>query len=154
MSTQQTFAEVLEGRGVARRDFMKFCTMTAVSLGLGAEGADALAAAFDNKPRTPVIWLHGLECTCCSESFLRSSHPEAIDIMNTMISLDYDDLLMAAAGHQAEEILEDIMRNYRGAYVLAVEGNVPLVEETCIVAGRSFKKQFEEVAANAKAIIA
>jgi hydrogenase small subunit len=87
-----------------------------------------------------------LECTCCSESFLRSGHPLASDIVMSMISLDYDDTIMAAAGEQAEACLQDIIRDYRGAYILAVEGNVPLVENgmTCIVGGRSFHEQFDE----------
>ena len=58
----------------------------------------------ETKTRTPVIWLHGLECTCCTESFIRSAHPLAKDVVLSMISLDYDDTLMAAAGHQAEVV--------------------------------------------------
>ena len=38
-------------------------------------------------PRTPVIWISGLECTCCSESFIRSAHPLAKDVVLSMISL-------------------------------------------------------------------
>ena len=57
-----------------------------------------VVAAMENKPRIPVIWLHGLECTCCSESFIRSPHPIVQDIVLNMISLDYDDTLQAAAG--------------------------------------------------------
>ena len=38
------------------------------------------------KPRTPVMWLHGLECTCCSESFIRSAHPLVKDVVLSMIS--------------------------------------------------------------------
>jgi hydrogenase small subunit len=83
----------------------------------------------ETKPRTPVLWLHGLECTCCSESFIRSAHPLAKDVVLSMISLDYDDTLMAAAGHQAEAILEEIMTKYKGNYILAVEGNPPLNED-------------------------
>ncbi len=37
-----------------------------------------------------------------------------------MISLDYDDTLMAAAGHQAEEALEQTIAKYKGNYILAV----------------------------------
>jgi hydrogenase small subunit len=32
--------------------------------------------------------MHGLECTCCSESFIRSAHPLAKDVILSMISLD------------------------------------------------------------------
>ena len=72
--------------------------------------------------------MHGLECTCCSESFIRSAHPLVKDVVLSMISLDYDDTIMAAAGHQAEAILEETTTEYKGHYVLAVEGNPPLNE--------------------------
>jgi hydrogenase small subunit len=42
-----------------------------------------------------------------------------------MISLDYDDTLQAAAGEQVEEIRKKIMKDYKGRYLLAVEGNAP-----------------------------
>jgi hydrogenase small subunit len=155
MANKPTFYDTFMQRGVSRRDFLGFCATTAVYLGLGADGPGIIAHAMETKPRIPVLWLHGLECTCCSESFLRSGHPLATDIVMSMISLDYDDVIMAAAGDQAEEILHDIIRDYRGAYILAVEGNVPLANDgmACIVGGRPFKKKFEEVSRHAKAII-
>ena len=83
-------------QGVSRRSFLKFCSLTAASLGLGANGAADIAHAMETKPRTPVIWLHGLECTCCTESFIRSYHPLTKDVILSMISLAYDDTLMVA----------------------------------------------------------
>ncbi|MDP4027787.1 MAG: hydrogenase small subunit [Gallionella sp.] len=155
MSHRDTFYDIFMQRGVSRRDFLGFCAVTATTLGLGANGAAAMAQAMQTKPRIPVLWLHGLECTCCSESFLRSGHPLASDIVTSMVSLDYDDLIMAAAGDQAEQIIEEIVRDYRGAYILAVEGNIPLANDgmCCIVGGRPFRQQFDEVAKHAKAII-
>ena len=88
--------------GISRRSFLKFCSLTAASLGLGPSFNATIAHAMENKPRIPVLWLHGLECTCCSESFIRSSHPIAQDIVLNMISLDYDDTLQAAAGEPAD----------------------------------------------------
>jgi hypothetical protein len=79
----------------------------------------------ETQPRIPVVWLHGLECTCCSESFIRSSHPIAQDVVLNMISLDYDDTLQAAAGFQAEAIRKNLIKNHPGGYLLAVEGNAP-----------------------------
>lgn len=73
----------------------QFCSLTAASLGIGSAGAKDIAEAMETKPRTPVIWLHGLECTCCTESFIRSYHPVAKDLVLSMISLDYDDTIMA-----------------------------------------------------------
>jgi len=153
---EPTFADVLRSRGVSRRDFLGFCSLTATSMGLAPTAAAVIAHAMETKPRIPVLWLHGLECTCCSESFLRSSHPITSDIITSMISLDYDDTIMAAAGTQAEAILEEIVHDYKGQYILAVEGNVPLAGDgmACIVGGRPFKEQLLRTARHAKAVIA
>ncbi len=96
----ETSYEVMRRQGISRRSFVKFCSLTAASLGLGEAGAQQIAKALETKPRTPVIWLHGLECTCCSESFIRSAHPLAKDIVLSMISLDYRRHAVAAAGDQ------------------------------------------------------
>jgi hydrogenase small subunit len=151
-----TFYEVMRQQGITRRSFLKFCSLTAASLGLGAEGAPAIAQAMQTKPRTPVLWLHGNECTCCSESFIRSSHPLTKDAVLTLISLDYDDTLMAAAGHQAEEILQEIVTKYKGQYLLAVEGNPPLGADGmyCFQGGKPFAEKLKWVAKDAKALIA
>ncbi len=149
-------SQVLQRRGISRRDILTFCTMTAASLGLPPEAAAQIAEALETKPRIPVLWIHGLECTCCSESFLRSTHPVAQDILFNMISLDYDDTLQAAAGHQAEEIRKRIMKEYKGQYLLAVEGNAPTNDGGvyCTVGGETFTSILEEAAAGAKAILA
>ena len=151
MSATETFYEVIRRQGITRRSFIKFCSLTAASLGLGATGAADVAQALETKPRMPVIWMHGLECTCCSESFIRSAHPLVKDVVLSMISLDYDDTIMAAAGHQAEAILEEIRQKYKGNYILAVEGNPPLNEDGmfCIDGGRPFVEQLKEMAADA-----
>jgi len=151
----ETFYEVMRRQGISRRSLLKYCSLTATSLGLGPAFVPQIAHAMETKPRTPVLWLHGLECTCCSESFIRSAHPLAKDVVLSMISLDYDDTLMAAAGHQAEAILEEIMRKYKGNYILAVEGNPPLNQDgmSCIIGGKPFIEQLKHVAKDAKAII-
>ena len=68
----ETQYEALRRQGISRRSFLQFCSLTAASLGIGSAGAKDIAEAMETKPRTPVIWLHGLECTCCTESFIRS----------------------------------------------------------------------------------
>jgi hydrogenase small subunit len=151
-----TFYEVMRRQGITRRSFIKFCSLTAASLGLGAGGAAKIAHALETKERVPVVWLHGLECTCCTESFIRSSHPLASDIVLSLLSLDYDDTIMAAAGHQAEAALEDTITKYKGKYILAVEGNPPLADDGvyCIPGGRPFVEKVRHVAKDAMAVIA
>ena len=152
----ETFYDVLRRQGVTRRSFLKFCSLTATSMGLGSAAVPKIAEAMETKPRTPVIWLEGLECTCCSESFIRSAHPLTKDVVLSMLSLDYHVTLMAAAGHQAEQQLEEIKKKYKGNYILAVEGNPPLNEDGmfCIEGGRPFVEILKETAADAKAVIA
>ncbi|MCC8968852.1 hydrogenase small subunit, partial [Bradyrhizobium sp. Pear76] len=152
----ETFYSVIRRQGITRRSFHKFCSLTAASLGLGPLDASSIASALETKPRVPVIWLHGLECTCCSESFIRSAHPLIKDALLSMISLDYDDTIMAAAGHQAEAILEETRAKYKGKYVLAVEGNPPLKEGGmfCIDGGKPFVEKLRSMAEESMAIIA
>nr|CAA31869.1 hydrogenase small subunit preprotein (AA -45 to 313) [Rhodobacter capsulatus] len=155
MSDIETFYDVMRRQGITRRSFMKFCSLTAAALGLGPSFVPKIAEAMETKPRTPVVWVHGLECTCCSESFIRSAHPLAKDVVLSMISLDYDDTLMAAAGHAAEAAFEETIAKYKGNYILAVEGNPPLNEDGmfCITGGKPFVEKLRHAAEGAKAII-
>ncbi len=155
-TTRPTTYEVLRRHGIKRRQFLQFCTMTAAAMGIDASMVPRVVSALETQPRIPVMWLHGLECTCCSESFLRSAHPIVQDIIFNMISLDYDDTLQAAAGHQAEEIRTNMIRDYPGEYVLAVEGNAPTKDGGvyCTVAGQSFLDMLLESAEHARFIIA
>ena len=151
-----TTYEVLQAHGIDRRSFLRFCTFTAAAMGLEASVVPQVVAAMETKPRIPVLWLHGLECTCCSESFIRSSHPIAQDVVLNMVSLDYDDTLQAAAGYQVEEIRKRIIKQYPGEYVLAVEGNAPTKDGGvyCTVGGDTFLNILLESAEKAKAVIA
>ena len=151
-----TTYEVLRNHGVDRRSFLQFCTMSTAAMGLSAALTPQVVKAMVTKPRIPVIWLHGLECTCCSESFIRSSHPIAQDMVLNLISLDYDDTLQAAAGFQVEEIRKRIMKENPGEYILAVEGNAPTKDGGvyCTIGGESFLNILQESAAKAKAVVA
>jgi hydrogenase small subunit len=152
----ETFYERLRMQGVTRRSFLKFCSLTAASLGLSPTQAQEMAKALQSKPRLPVIWLEGLECTCCSESFIRSAHPLTRDVVLSTISLDYHMTLSAAAGDQLRKNAHDTIEKYKGQYILAVEGNPPLGEDGmyCIYYGRPFVEVLKEYAKHAKAVIA
>lgn len=152
----ETHYEAIRRRGISRRDFLKFCTMTAAFLGLSHTMGSKIAHALETKPRLPVVWINGLSCSCCTESFIRSSHPLAKDIILAMISLDYNDTIMAAAGDQAMAVFEETIEKYKGNYVLAVEGNAPFKDDGvfCIDGGRPFLHKLEAGAAGAKAVVA
>ncbi|MEG0993069.1 MAG: hydrogenase small subunit [Bacteroidales bacterium] len=145
----------LRKRGISRRDFLKFCGIMGSMLGLKASGVEQVIDAFMTKPRIPVLWEHFQECTCCSESFVRCSHPIVEQVLLEMISLNYSDSLMAAAGTQALAVEEDTIKNNYGKYILLVEGAVPLGNEGfCTIGGKSALDVLEHAASGAKAIIA
>ncbi|HNR06169.1 MAG TPA: hydrogenase small subunit [Saprospiraceae bacterium] len=151
-----TYYEEVERKGYSRREFMAFVTTMAAFMGLENSAIGQVVHALETKSRVPVIWLHFQECTCCSESFIRSSHPIVADILLDKISLDYTETLMAASGVQAEEAMKHTMEKYRGEYILCVEGSVPTGADGvyCMIGGKTSLQILEEAAAGAKAVIA
>ncbi|MCK5453995.1 MAG: twin-arginine translocation signal domain-containing protein, partial [Calditrichia bacterium] len=71
----QTILEQILAKGYSRRDFLRFCSYITAAAGIHASGLSRVVHALETKARPPVIWFHFQECTCCSESFIRSSHP-------------------------------------------------------------------------------
>ncbi|MDP2058216.1 MAG: hydrogenase small subunit [Flavobacteriaceae bacterium] len=153
---KETYYESIIRHGYSRRDFMKFATYITAYMGLETSMVGQVAKALETTYRVPVIWEHFQECTCCSESFIRSDHPIVSEILLDKISLDYTLTLMAASGHQAEAAKKATMDKYKGEYILCVEGSVPLGDDGnyCCIAGRTAKEILMESAAGAKAIIA
>lgn len=148
--------QVMQSKGYSRREFMRFCSFAAAAAGIHASGLTSVVRAFEKKGRPPVVWLHFQECTCCSESFIRSSHPIVADVLLDTLSLDYTETLQAAAGFQAEKCLQDTIKNYPGEYILLVEGSVPMKDDGvyCMIAGRSAEDILREAAKSAAAVIA
>ncbi len=143
-------------QGYSRRDFLQFCGWIAAAAGIEVGGLNRVVHALETKPRLPVVWFHFQECTCCSESFIRSSHPIVSDIVLDKISLDYTETLQAAAGRQAEEALHQTMLKHKGEYLMLVEGSIPTEEDGvyCCIAGRTAWDIVKEAAADSKAIVA
>ncbi len=148
--------EQAQQQGLSRREFLKFCSWISAALGLEQMGVAQVVKALDSKPRLPVVWFHFQECTCCSESFLRSSHPTVGKLLLDTISLDYTETLQAASGQHAEEALHETMAKYRGEYLMMVEGSVPSADGGiyCCIGGRTATDIVQEAAAGAKAVIA
>ena len=154
-NSRPTIWEHAQSKGVSRRDFLTACAWMTAMLGLPAGAVAQVTKALETQPRLPVLWFHFQECTCCSESFIRSSHPGIADIVLDKISLDYTETLMAASGKQAEDALRDTMTKYKGKYLMVVEGSVPTAEGGvyCCIGGRTALDIVQEAAADAKAMI-
>ncbi len=108
-----------------RRDFMKWAGMMTALLSLPSTFTPLVADAVKVADRLPIVWLHMAECTGCSESLLRTAEPTIDSLIFNYISLEYHETLMAAAGWQAEENLENAIEKYKGRYIMMVEGGIP-----------------------------
>ena len=111
---------------LSRRDFLKFCGLSAAALGLSATDLFRLKEVLANPNAPPVIWLQGSACTGCSVSFLNRISTVAplnvADVLVNSIDLIYHPNLMALAGESAAEAVKKAYD--QGGYVLAVEGGV------------------------------
>src|SRR5512139_3172286 len=112
---------------ITRRDFLKFCGVSAAALGLSSTDLGRLEKALADPGAPTVLWLQGSACTGCSESFLNRISPTdpktAADVLLSSINLAYHPTLMALAGQSA---VEEVRLAYEaGNYVLAVEGGAP-----------------------------
>jgi len=139
-----------------RRGFLKGCTMAAAALGLSETVVPKMVEAATSAQRPPVIWLHFQECTGCTETLLRGSNPDLANLILDIISLDYHETIMAAAGHQAEQNLNETLAKYAGKFILVVEGGIPTKDDGiyCKIAGKTAVDILEEVSSKAAAIIA
>ena len=157
----ETIDERLMRCGVSRRAFLQFCSslMIAAPFGLpitDKQTPEEVAHGLGKVIRPPVIWLHFQDCTGCTETLLRNSHPDLGDLILNIISLEYHETLMAGSGKQAEETLAEAVRNYSGKYVCVVEGSIPTGEKGIYMklAGRPAMEVLHDVGGKAAAIIA
>ena len=136
---------LIHSHGINRRDFMKLCAALAATMGLSSKAAAEMAESVTNPQRPPVIWIGAQECTGCTESLLRATHPTVENLVLETISLEYHEVLSAAFGHQVEENKHNALEKYKGQYVLVVDGSIPLKDNGiyCMVAGEitSAKRQ-------------
>ncbi len=156
MKTQEFDSIEQKLGGISRRDFIKFCSVLAVGMGLPLSAGVKIAQAIASTRRPPVIWLSFQECTGCVESLLRSNHPTLEHLILDLISLDYSETLSAAAGHQAESAKNKSIEENKGRFILVVDGSIPTKDKGiyCKIGGRTALEILQETAPHAGAIIA
>ncbi len=151
-----SLAEILSQRGVSRRDFLKFCGAMAGVLALPQRYTTRIAEALQTAQRPPLVWLEYQDCAGNTESFLRASKPTAAEIVLDVLSVDYHETIMSAAGHQAEDALDETIAAHKGEYLVVVEGSIPTKDGGiyCTVGGYAAVDRLKQVAGGAAAIIA
>jgi hydrogenase small subunit len=143
-------------RGVSRRAFLKFSAAMAATLALPLSYGPRIAAAVENAPRIPLIWLRGLACGGDSQAFLQPASPHIGELLVSMLSLEFDEALMAAAGADASAALSNLRGRFPNGYIAIVEGAIPTAEGGvhCTVGGRPLRDVANEVCAGALGTIA
>jgi quinone-reactive Ni/Fe-hydrogenase small subunit len=158
VATKNSIANVLEAEGLTRRDFMKWASATCAALMLPSSFTPLVAKAAELMNRVPVIWLELQDCAGNSEAILRSDAPTIDELILEVISLEFNETIMVAAGHQAEEHLEEAMETFKGKYLCVVEGSIPQGMDgyygTIGAKGETFEEHLKHVSHNAAALVA
>jgi [NiFe] hydrogenase small subunit len=157
MEKEKAFYERLESKGVSRRDFMKYCTFLTATMGLSSSFVPKVAEVFAAPAqRPPVVWLHFGECTGCSEAVLRTQYPYADDLVLEILSVEYHETIMAAAGQQAEDQLNAAVKKYEGKFICVVEGSIATNYDGAYgkIGGRTFLEIAKDVCPKSAAVIA
>ena len=75
--------------------------------------------------KAPVVWIQGQNCTGCSVTLMNSDHFNPGDLGFGKMSLRYQPDIMAASGSQATDIIEEIEKEWKGKYLVVLEGAIP-----------------------------
>ncbi|HZV81771.1 MAG TPA: hydrogenase small subunit, partial [Geobacteraceae bacterium] len=150
------FSRQLAERGVSRRDFMKFCSAMSAALALPVTFVPKIAQALDEVKRPTLVWLEFQSCTGDTEALLRAASPTVAEIVLDILSVDYAETIMTAAGHLAEANLDKVVKEEKGKYIAVIEGSIPLKDGGvyCCVGGKSAVDRATEVCGGAFATIA
>ena len=119
----------LDAFDITAQDVNSWVSMVTATMQLHPEFEGVVKNGVEHLNKLPIIWLELADCSGNSEAFIKSAHPGIEDLIFDYISLDYHELLMSASGEQSESVLENIIKNQKGAYVLIVEGAIPMAME-------------------------
>jgi hydrogenase small subunit len=155
-ATEDGLYAAMRTHGISRRTLLKFSAAMAATLALPAAYATRIAAAVETAPKLPVVWMRGQDCGGNTQAFLRASSPTVPELVLDLLSVEYHDTLMAAAGGEATQARLDVMERFPGGYLAVVEGAIPRGESGayCTLGGRPFTDVVREVCDGAAATIA
>ena len=158
VATKINVDQLLETEGLTRRDFMKWASAACAAMMLPASFTPMVAKAAELMNRIPVIWIELQDCAGNSEAILRSDAPTIDELILETISLEFNETIMAAAGHRAEEHLDEAMKTFKGKYLCVVEGAIPVGagKEWCTIGAKAetFEEHLKKVAGDSAAVVA
>ena len=111
--------------------------------------------------RPQILWLTANSCAGGIISLLNSLHPDHRQITEEYFDFPYEGFTMAAEGNLAMQPLEEALQGPADAYILVVEGSIPVAAEGfyCVMGYRNGKpwtalEAVKELAAKARFIVA
>ncbi len=143
----------LGAMGVDRRKFLRYCAALTGVLALPPNYAPRVAQALTAVDRPALIWLEFQDCAGDTESLLRARNPSLASLIIDLLSIDYHETIMAAAGFQAEASRDATIA--KGGHIVVVEGSVPLAADGayCTIGGRSAVQILKAASIGAAAVI-
>ncbi|MCL4797409.1 MAG: hydrogenase small subunit [Bryobacteraceae bacterium] len=122
--------------GIARREFMKWAAAAAALTEFSQAFLPRLGAALDEAVKEfPLIWIQHSACSGCSVSVINTIHPSIKNVILDQILpgrqlwLRYHSTLMAASGGMSTAAALGTARDYKGKFILIVEGAIPTKDE-------------------------
>jgi len=116
----------MESLDIGKQEVNSWISMVTASMQLHPNFEQVIGGALSNLNKVPIVWLELSDCSGNSEAFIKSTNPAVEDLIFDYISLDYHEMIMSASGDQSETILDDIIKNQKGEYILIVEGAIPM----------------------------
>jgi hydrogenase small subunit len=120
LSPELDLGNALKARGITRRQLIKFCSATLATLAMPEHYLAQTVNAVSKAKKPVLVWLQFQDCTGCSESMLRSSHPEVADVVLDLLSWEYHEVIMAGAGDAANKVLDRVVKEEKGKYLVVV----------------------------------
>ena len=124
--TTENLESAMESLDIGKHEVNSWISMVTANMQLHPSFEQVVGDAVTNLNKVPIIWLELADCSGNSEAFIKSTNPAVEDLIFDYVSLDYHELIMTASGDQSETILEDIITNQKGEYILIVEGAIPM----------------------------
>lgn len=80
----------------------------------------------NGKGRLPIVWFQGQNCSGCPVSFVNTEYPSADEVLIEVITLEYLPTIMGGTGDVAIDILERMITDEKGKFILAIDGSIPV----------------------------
>lgn len=144
----------LAARGIDRRRFLQYSATVTAMLALPEAMVPQVANALAAVDKPTLVWLNFQDCAGNSEALLRSRNPDVATVILDLLNVDYQEVVMAAAGFQAEASKAAAIK--AGGHIVVVEGSIPLNEDGiyCCIGGKSAIDILDECTKDAAAVLA